>query len=57
MAQKNLNIGPNEDFLLINMDETSCYLDMSFGNTFDFIGNINIGIISSGREIYCISVI
>ena len=57
MARKNLNIEPDEDFQLINMDETPCYLDMSFGNTIDFIGNKNIEIISSGREKYRISVI
>ena len=28
MARKNLNIEPDEDFQLINMDETPCYLDM-----------------------------
>lgn len=39
------------------MDKTPFYLDMSFGNTIDFIGNKNIEIISSGREKYHISVI
>ena len=39
------------------MDEIPCYLDMSFGNTIDFIGNKNIEIITSGRENYFISVL
>ena len=45
LAPKNLNIEPDEDFRVINMDETPCYLDMSFGNTIDFISIKNIEII------------
>ena len=55
--RKNLNIDYNDDFRIINMDETPCYLDMSFETTIDFTGNKNIDIKTDGREKYRISVI
>lgn len=40
--RKQLNILPDEDFKIVNMDETPCFLEMGFDTTIDFIGNSNI---------------
>ena len=55
--RKKLNILYNENYLIINMDETSCLLEMSLYKTLDFIYKRKKSVIISGREHYRISVI
>ena len=53
--RKELNILDDEDFLIINLDETPCYLSMGFETTIDFKGKSNIEIEITGKENYRIT--
>ena len=53
--RKELNILDDEDFLIINLDETPCYLSMGFETTIDFKGKSNIEIETTGKENYRIT--
>ena len=50
--RKELEIDIDEDYRLINMDETGLFLEMGFNTTIDFKGNKNIEIKTNGREHY-----
>ena len=52
-----MNIPYDDNYTIINMDETPCSLEMGFETTIDFKGKKNIELISSGRESYRISII
>ena len=45
----------NDIWLMVNMDETSVYLDIISDTIIDFIGAENVSIITDGREKYKIS--
>ena len=47
----------DEDYRVVNMDETSIFLEIGFNTTIDFKGNNNIEIDSYGREQYRMKVI
>lgn len=47
----------DEDYRIVNMDDTGIFLEMGFNTTIDFKGNKNIEIDSYGREQYRITVI
>ena len=47
--RKELDIDFDEDYRLINMDETGLFLEMGFNTTLDFKGNKNIEIEANGR--------
>ena len=53
--RKELNILDDEDFRIINMDETPSYLSMGFETTIDFKDNSNIEIETTGKENYRIT--
>lgn len=55
--RKELYIEEDEDYRLINMDETGLFLEMGFNTTIDFRGNKNIDIETNGKEHYRITVI
>ena len=55
--RKELGILPDEDYRILNMDETPCNLEMGFDNTIDFIGKKSIEIETFGREQYRITII
>ena len=55
--RKQMSILYDEDYRVVNMDETSIFLEMAFNTTIDFKGNKNIEIDSYGREQYRITVI
>ena len=58
ILKRNLtNIEADEDFKVINMDETPCYLEMGFDTTIDFVGNKNIEIETTGRSHYRVTCI
>ena len=48
--RKNLEILIDEDYKIINMDETACFLDMNSDTTIEFTGKKNVEIITSGRD-------
>ena len=50
--RKEFEIDIDEDYRLINMDETGLFLEMGFNTTIDFKGNKNIEIKTNGREHY-----
>ena len=52
-----MNIPYDNNYSIINMDETPCSLEMGLETTFDFKGKKNIDILTSGRESYRISII
>lgn len=52
-----MNIPYDEDYTIINMDETPCYLEMGFDTTLEFTGKKNVDILSSGLNRYRVSVI
>ena len=54
--RKELEIDINEDYRLINMDETALFLEMGFNTTIDFKGNKNHEIEKNGREHYRITI-
>ena len=54
--RKELEIDINEDYRLINMDETGLFLEMGFNTTIDFKGKKNIEIETNGREHYRITI-
>ena len=54
--RKQLDIDFDEDYRLINMDETGHFLEMGFNTTIDFKGNKNIEIETNGREHYRITI-
>lgn len=49
--RKQLNILDDEDFRIINMDETPCHLSMGFDTTINFKGNSNIEIETQERKL------
>ena len=55
--RKELAILEDEDYRVINMDETPCYLEMWFKTTIDFKGKKDIEIATSGRDHHRITVI
>ena len=57
LKRKEINIAPDEDFKVINMDETPCYLEMGFDTTIDFVANKNVEIETTGRSHYRVTVI
>ena len=57
LKRKELYIEEDEDYRLINMDETGLFLEMGFNTTIDFRGHKNIDIETNGKEHYRITVI
>ena len=55
--RKEIGILEDEDYRVLNMDETPCYLEMGFDTTIDFKGKKEIEIEIFGREHYRITVI
>ena len=53
--RRELNIEEDEDYRVINMDETAIFLEISFNTTIDFKGNKHINIDTNGREHYRIT--
>ena len=53
--RRELNIEEDEDYCVINMDETAIFLEMSFNTIIDFKGNKHINIDINGRENYRIT--
>jgi len=52
-----MNIPYDDDYTIINMDETPCYLEMGFDKTLEFKGKKNVDILSSGLYRYRVYVI
>ena len=52
-----MNIPYDDNYTIINMDETPCSLEMGFETTIDFKDRKNIELISLWRESYRISII
>ena len=57
LKRKKMNISYDDDYTIINMDETPCYLEMGFDTTLEFTGKKNVDILSSGFYRYRVSVI
>ena len=55
--RKELGIEEDEDYRVVNMDETGLFLEMGFNITLYFKGNKQININTNGREHYRITVI
>ena len=55
--RKEMGILDDEDYRVINMDETSIFLEMNFNITIDFRGNKNIEIDTTGKENYKLTVL
>ena len=55
--RKEMGIMDDEDYRVINMDETAIFLEMGFNTTIDFRGNKNIEIETNSKENYKISVL
>ena len=47
--RRKLNIEEDEDYRVINMDETAIFLEISFNTKIDFKGNKHINIDTNGR--------
>lgn len=47
---KEINIDYDDNSRIINMDETSCYLDMNYETTIDFIGKKNVETSMMGKN-------
>lgn len=54
---KEVGIIEDEDYRVLNMDETPCYLEMGFDTTIDFKGKKEIEIETFGRAYYRITVL
>ena len=55
--RKENNILPDENYKIINMDETPCFLEMGFDTTIDFICKKSIEIETNGRSKYRVTII
>ena len=53
--RRELNIEEDEDYRVINMDETTIFLEISFNTKIDFKGNKHINTDTNGREHYRIT--
>ena len=57
LKRKKMNIPYDDDYTIINMDETPYYLIMGIDTTLEFTGKKNVDILSSGLNPYRVSVI
>ena len=55
--RKDMSILYEDNFRILNMDETACFLDMTNNTTIDYKGNKNIELLTTGKEKYRISII
>ena len=57
IKKEKMNIPYDDDYTIINMDETPCYLEMGYDTTLEFTRKKNVDILSSGLYRYRVSVI
>ena len=55
--RKEMDILEDEDYWVINIDETAIFLEMGFNTKIDFRGNKNIDIDTTGKENYKLTVL
>lgn len=56
-ARKDLEIPYDDNSRIINLDETSCFIDMYYDITIDFVGKKNFDIQTFGKEKYRVSIL
>ena len=55
--RKEMGILDDEEYRVINMDETAIFLEMGFNTTIDFRGNKNIDIDTTGKDNFKLTVL